>query len=56
MIVTAWIIFVVFGLFTLAGWLKFYFSGVTNLHFIMTLMGTFITAISAGYIFGGLTI
>jgi hypothetical protein len=56
MIVTTWILFAFFGIFTIHGMLRFYF-GKNNLkwfHAIMWFISAIITALAAGVIWGGL--
>lgn len=53
MIITAWILLVIFGWFTITT----FFSGIKNwIVFIEFLVCAFITAISAGILFGGLVL
>ncbi|WP_186318601.1 hypothetical protein [Bacillus pumilus] len=54
MIVTAYILLACFGFFNLMSGLKFLRSGLSILHGVLWFISIFITAISAGVIWGGL--
>jgi hypothetical protein len=55
MTVVAWVLFVSFGLFALNGFLKFFSGSSLNwFHGVMWFLSIFITAFSAGVIWGGL--
>lgn len=54
MVVTAYILLVCFGFLTLMSGLTYYRSGINIFHAIAWFISIFITAISAGVIWGGL--
>lgn len=55
MIIIAWVLLIMFGLFALHGWLKFFVAGGLNIiHSILWFISIIIAALSAGIIWGGL--
>jgi hypothetical protein len=54
MLVTAWILFVVFGLLALTFLRKLYFVSLHNSECVLMVISIIVAALSAGYIFGGL--
>lgn len=54
--VTAWILYIFFGLISLNGLLQFFFSkyGLGIFHAVIWIVSIIITALSAGVIWGGL--
>jgi len=54
MVLTAWILFLFFGFFTLHGLINFLFSGLNDAQVVVFFLSVFITAVSAGVIWGGL--
>lgn len=54
--VTAWILYIFFGLISLNGLFKFFFSryGLGTFHAVIWMVSIIITALSAGVIWGGL--
>jgi len=54
MIITAWILLIIFGVLSLAMLRKLFFASVTRWEMLLMLISIFVASISAGVIFGGL--
>jgi len=56
MIITAWILLIIFGVLSLAMLRKLFLDSMTKWEMLLMLISVFVASISAGVIFGGLVL